>query len=573
MLCRNCGSEMEEEKKFCPVCGAPTSLTEETAGEENAVDKTTTVGDPASIPVEGQKAGKGGKKGLKALIIAGAIIVILGVLFAIFSANVIEFFKRTFRSNESYMRLKITEEADKKLDDLPDMMRKRRDDSKKKTGFDVGCSLEFSSEADLVLKMMGIELSDVSFSASFDKAENERGVSFDLKTGESSFGGAIAKKDGKLYVSLPSLIETVLEYSLKSGKEDPGKEADPEKLAEILKKYVEIAVECVKKAEKTSVSLEIDGIKENAYLYKTEIPPEDLKETLNKLTDMLKNDGDIKALAEKAGIDFDSLKEKLDGLSGELEFDLSLSLGIWVNSKGDVLGVSLGYLSGEKTGFELSSVRLCDGSDSAFEVRLSSVNKEGAEELAVISGKTLDNDGVKEGKYTLETDFRRLLLALAEFVKMPAEIGLPEESGLCEILSVETENMKYDGDSGNCSGEITFSLSDGGVEALNKVFRLETLLAKYLPSSIKPNTVLSYLSAFSAKAVFSKDGNDFETKLSIDLGGLRICETDIGVKGREFREVAVPEGEKTKAENVADAIKWLLTSPALQQLISSSQTN
>ena len=101
MFCGNCGQKLEDGVKFCSQCGKEVQSTENTPAPEAEVQATPVV---ETTPEVQPNAPKQPKKFNKKVIAIAAIAGILVFLLIFNAASIFNFFKKTFSSDEVYLR-------------------------------------------------------------------------------------------------------------------------------------------------------------------------------------------------------------------------------------------------------------------------------------------------------------------------------------------------------------------------------------------------------------------------------------------------------------------------------------
>ena len=133
MQCNNCGNQIESYTRFCPKCGAPNQLQtpSPTPGPQSGFPQTRVMSGPMVQP-EKKTSGC-----VKALVIGGIIVLLLGVGVAVAVYYGYHYAEKALKSSEAYVTavnaLKQNSEVKEKLGEISD------------TGFPIG---SYSEDAD-----------------------------------------------------------------------------------------------------------------------------------------------------------------------------------------------------------------------------------------------------------------------------------------------------------------------------------------------------------------------------------------------------------------------------------------
>ena len=133
MQCNNCGNQIESYTRFCPKCGAPNQLQSPspTPGPQSGFPQTRVMPGPMVLP---EKRSSGC---VKALVIGGIIVVLLGAGVAVAIYYGYHYAEKALKSSEAYVTavnaLKQNSEVTEKLGEIRD------------TGFPIG---SYSEDAD-----------------------------------------------------------------------------------------------------------------------------------------------------------------------------------------------------------------------------------------------------------------------------------------------------------------------------------------------------------------------------------------------------------------------------------------
>lgn len=457
MTCYKCGNEVPDESVFCNSCGAnlqegtqqPATenempVEESVVNEEVAPENTeeTTVLTPEQAPQFAQVSfeetqPKNPKKVSKKLIggVIGAVAAVVAVLVVVLNFTAIKgFFVKSFGSDEDYLEFVETEAFSGYAGDVSELY---------------GSFLEYEDEIAMEA-MVSVEVGD-SLLALLNSSEGEGAPALDLDWINSTVFkidvngkdelcqiGAALDIDEKTIADLDLIVDTakgkmfftvlnLTEKYISVSAEDSGMslntiffanpdmipaeeimEALPEEkeLNKLLDKYIKIVFDCLDDADKSTKTVEINGIKQKLTVIKTDVSEKtlmkiskavlkevkkdkEIKEIITEVARILKKEGMVEKDMNVYELFVDSVDELIDQLPeyDEVSDEAMFTLVDYVNSKHEIVGREV--LSGEESMFSYVTVR--DGKKFATEVIAPSlaIKGEGTEKNDVVTGDFL----------------------------------------------------------------------------------------------------------------------------------------------------------------------------------------
>ena len=466
MFCSNCGKEIPEGAKFCGYCGAAQAqkaaeeVVKEAAEVEKAAEaaveevKETVAEAPkpaySPIPEEPQKGkkGKGGK--VAAIMIACAAVLVLAVGGILFFARdkVSNAVHKTFdkpKDYYSYVEKKgfeaLTNKAGsesmtKLLESMKSGDRSMTETVKIKLGTrgkdyvalastvgvdlswleSVGITYHVGMKEDMMKLVMAPLLNDVKLGSA--------DILFDLKGGNAFFGvpelsekylgisfgedfdySELSEKMEEMYGAYDELLEAYPE---------------PEKVAELIVKYYDIAMAQIETMEKTKEKLEAEDVAQECTKLTMELNSKDFQKVLRAIVKELYKDKDVEKMIEKFGDAMTKYDEEIDGEKfyeqftksldefdekiEEIEID-KLTMEVYVDGSGNIVGRTIVIkVKGESVRVVFSMPHKDD--KIGFEL---SVKTPDEDESFSLTGSGKEKAGKFEGEFKLKVGTQRVL--------------------------------------------------------------------------------------------------------------------------------------------------------------------
>lgn len=368
---------------------------------------------------------KGKGKGKLVLIGIGAVVAVLAVC-AVFLWDYIENFAvKTFSSPQGYYHYvenRNVEELSTSVGTLVGNLNNSSD-----MGFESNVKLQVGDKLiDYIVSETGIDRSDISwvsdigfkyngsvvgknsaFNGSFMLADN---TAFDMNF-------VVDSENMCCYMCIPQLNTKFIKVDLSSLDSDDLDEMtesfeiletvmnslpDSEKTADILNRYLSVAVEAIDDVEQDSVTVKANGVSQSCVELTVTLDDSAIRSIFKAVLKLFENDEEIekiiKDIIEKTTDDdaddlYDDILDSVDTLLDNvksIDFDEEIDYTVYVNGKGEVIGREL---KSENPEFEISYLTTHDGSDVGFEL------------IAEIDGEKLEVLGsgeVKSGKLNAE---------------------------------------------------------------------------------------------------------------------------------------------------------------------------
>ena len=620
MICSNCGSQVPEGSKFCPVCGAKaaeTLMNEAGQTVQNEMSAQTQPLDQyaqpqqqyaqpqqqyaqpqqqyaqpqqqyaqpqqqyaqpqqqyaqpqqqyaqpqqyaqAYAPAAVAKNGLG--TGVKVLIAVLSIVAVLGIVFAVFSSQIINFFKQMTMSDAEYLQSK-TLEATSDFTDLAALSY-----GKVASNEGAGAELTFDLElGDGLLNMLKLSGADFSWFKSVGgnvKASVTRGSAggeMSVKLNENELLSAtLTLENGKVYISVPDLTDkvAVIDVAALSKAMNGGSSGsldmsgvtevlkkitealpDPEETEELIDRYVKVVVESIDNVEKTSDTYTVDQISQKASLYTAKITSVEAKKIAENVLKTLRDDADVKKiiedLAEATGskdLTYDNFKEEISNSLDKLDsikFEGAAYYKMWVNSSGEVLGTEFNVDS-EEFKAQIRGRSAFDGDKFAYE------------EIAVVNGQNIllvGGSGTKSGDRIT-----------GSFLVKFNEINMMTIS--CKDFEVE---------SGHLNGQMTVSLEKDFIKAVAENGGSGFSGFDFMAYESGGNDLLvNMLSNLKIVCDFESSTGHSKTVLKIMMGESEYLKAVVELNQTPVRSFSLPSGNEFEISSERDLDKWAKT--------------
>lgn len=514
MFCPNCGAQISDEAAFCPHCGSPAALPDNT--ESPAQEPDTQRNGP-------RHAAKPARRGKARRIILAAAVVVLGVLAALNWKGLSNFALRSFGSPERYYQYVETRAAD----DLSaavagvygSLLERAQPVEQRVSG---SVSFELGDAArDLIGDYAGYFLygfdddlswfETLSLAYQSDYKDGLNGTDATLRlngTDLLSLSLVVDPKDETAYVAVPELNEDYFEVELDdlSGSrygyygyrlpyrlrslDAPDMEtlldvldALPDEAAaeKLLRRYLALAIESVDDVKKGKETLIVDGVSAKYTTLTAEINGDTAARIIETVGKEARSDKDLRklivAVADAAGRDgedvydeiLDALEDLIDRADdvGDRIDDMDLEMTVYVDGAGGLCGRVI-------EGGDFRYAALSARKNGKFGVELSA-EQYGDETFLLTGGGTyrgyklsgtleLEIDGVYYGAFDAEElDAAKLAdgalsgtLAFRPSTRLWSALGLPSAA----ISIVRDFSLRAELDSGKNRSTLRVSLLD-----------------------------------------------------------------------------------------------------------------
>lgn len=429
MFCSNCGTQMPDEAKVCPVCG-------------KVVDPVNPEQPTPAMPPQPPKKSKGALPFIA--IIAAALVVSVLLLVACWD-YISNGFAKTFMPAEDYYTYVEKSNVENAVSNFYDFF--GFDDGKEiKNGFSGSLKVEIGEEMKEVYEIAGIGdqmdwLEAVEFEVSGNVMPTE--VS-DMKLSGKLNGVEIISgkmimdmENGEIYGTVPDLMTKYFRAPLNMvtgnvALPEEGTEATPEanqafdELKEMMEKiedaipsekvasklavkYFELISGCIKEAEKGNEKLEIKDVTQSCTTVTIEIDGDFVIDAMEVVFTEAKSDKDIKKIirdmAEAVEEDPDDVYETfrdgiedlldmLEDLDGDDIMSEDITLKNWVSASGEIVAREI-----EIAEVEILIASIENGNKVACEY---SVEVEGTKAFEFSGSGKKTMTGLLSGKYSLE---------------------------------------------------------------------------------------------------------------------------------------------------------------------------
>ncbi len=190
--------------------------------------------------------------------------------------------------------------------------------------------------------------------------------------------------DGIIGGMIPSLPFGNFSMVLRESAETVTEFIEPEKLEELINKYVGIFLDKIENVEKGSEKVEIEEIAQDLTTYEAELSSEELTKCINAVASELKEDKDIEKIiddiADKAAADSSSeyntvtpdevkkdIYDLIDHLCGDdVVKGVIVKVKLFVNGKGEIAGVDVNYDAEGAETITITAKKVEDGGKTAF---------------------------------------------------------------------------------------------------------------------------------------------------------------------------------------------------------------
>ena len=416
MKCNNCGAELNEEEKFCTVCGQPTN-----EGVSHSQDISAAKTEPEKKKFFGSKM---------KIAIAIVCILALGVAAA---AKVVNVMKKSNMSDTEYYQSLEMKNRDRHAEALTDYYNSVYGGiAKGQQGRKINMKLAVSDTVKSLVSLYGIDISGVE-EIELEKKKKKEGNTYStiMKAGGNGqelitlkVQSDLDKQEG--YVQIPELSKAYLHTSADAfngegnailsaanyGKIVP----EAEDLKKIYERYTGIVIENaknVKKAEKQS-DCKAEGVSQKADLYTVTMDGEEAVSLVGELLRQLKDDNEIKGIIKKVDEEQcaayeEELADAIEDLEKNVDTEgFSGIMEVQVDSDERIIGRNIKIEDGTGEEVVIRTLYPRDGEKFACEAFVEVDGKE----YFHLHGKGTEKSGVINGDLILD-------MALSETGKEP----------------------------------------------------------------------------------------------------------------------------------------------------------
>lgn len=405
MFCQKCGKLIEDGQSFCPECGTPVGNAPTNNG----------------APTKNKNGGKKNGKKIAIISVCAAVLVIAGILCAVFALGKKKGPDRKNMTPEEYFSDVEMTEVKASAKSLASVL-----DETGTSVSDFESGKVTVSLGDTILDMLGATADgaidfgflkdigvDYSSSVTADGAAASAAVTLNGVhiTDVNVYTDNVA---GKVYINIPSVTDAYLAFDISDIEDNisadvtlPAEAADVsalipsgEKLEEAIIKYAGIIIESITKVEKTEETITIGEKSADVTVLRATLDSEVTSKIAAGLAEALKDDEEVKeylrSLYDAFGDEYTSFDDAYADFISTLESRASgdsdgddenaLVYTVMTDKNGEICGRSLMPADGEREGFEYKVI--ADKDSFVFEAWLGSdYNSDGLVTLSG-SGKT-----------------------------------------------------------------------------------------------------------------------------------------------------------------------------------------
>lgn len=377
---------------------------------------------------------KNGKK--IAAIIAAVLVVALIAVGATAHAQITNFVKRTFSSPASYYNYVEKKNLKTGRKNLVENYKKYEEtvngkDSSKSATY----KLELGDSAKTMLSMIGIDFSafesaEISTVAQLKDKTTINQTKILLNGNDAVTANIYADMNAKeYYLQIPELSDAYL--SLSSILQTPSQSSEMTAMQDILfsfgeyiptsgqmealyTTYTDLVVDKLSKVEKSSNTLEVDGISQKCTVLKVTVTGKEFYDIAKTFLDAAKKDENIKSIIEKIDkkVETESIYEDfqnmIDSLTTSIEADkdrmetsdANMVMDVYVNNSGDIVGRTITFTSADGEIFNITSHMPESGSKFGYKMSVAS----GDTTYFSITGNGTRKGGKMSGEFSVSLD-------------------------------------------------------------------------------------------------------------------------------------------------------------------------
>ncbi len=550
MYCTNCGKELKETDKFCSSCGALVEKIPEQPMTGQPVAEQPMTENPMQMGSFVPKKKKGKNKIWLIVCVVVLVIAVSGIANA---AKVNNFFHKTFSSPVRYYQYV----EKKELDEIVDLIGEYYGRMVSNMSSDIHNSGEIVIEPGDDMKRlikyanMFLDLDELGFDPSeleslkigIDMSVKDNMVSYGLKTAINkvdliSANMLMDADQGELYLQIPELTKVYLGADLEDyiGSADElseimdnnkaSAEAMPgqEEVEKLLHHYLTIALENIDNVSLgRKKELNVEGISQKCTELNITLDNRTMQKVLEAVLEEAQKDEVLEKMimeiSEAMDQDGDEIYEEfienIDDMdvSDLVDEDTELNLSVYVNNKGDIIGIVLEQENsrGEKSALNMLSAQ--KGGNIAYEIFVIQDD----EETIRLHGKGKKSGGFLTGDFELEV--------------------MEESAADLKVSKLDIEKLKQ----GYLNGKVDISLSSKWVKELSNELGISEI------ASLVKNASLSIDCKSSA--------NSMDCKITLNYDEMPFLNMSLVMKSDKSSKISVPKENSVIMVESSDDIK------------------
>ncbi len=567
MFCDNCGAKIEEDCSFCVCCGAKIENVAVTVEPPLNTECVGTLPETApeavsvQVPDEPQPPKKSKKKKLIiVLVIVAAVLALLTGAFLLFKDYIIFAFlrllpaKTQFRYVYNKAASTWSQDAGGVVDTVDEFLTK---EETVKGSVDV----ELNNGLSAVLGNFGINIGNIDkASVNYNLTKNDGLTKLTLDVGNGKVKVVSAEvcadpKKGIVTVFVPEISGEVLELKISEINPEVASVFATDELLpssqlieKLLPKYIKLAFMQLDEVERSSDTVTVDGVSQSVTKFTVEIDEDKLGEIVITLLNEVQQDKDIEEYyvrrfdavndnlqgQNKTGEDYwkdfcnllEKLIERIEDKGLNLN-DAELEYVTYVNSKGEIVGISLTAEANGKENLYVKALKAQSGKEVGFVVEVEYLGKS----ICEVKGSGVDKNDKFTGEVTVDVEGSEFAeLVFTDFDIDSLKDGKPNGTVEINISSVGSIAKRFLGsgkvgsmlNSANASIELDFSSTDKSFEMTASVKGLGMSLGKITltGNSMKAETI----------TIPAETEDDFkEWKKEVDMGRLLNNLKEVGI--------------------------------------------
>lgn len=316
MQCRKCGKVLTEEAKFCEHCGAPVL--------------------PDATPAwDGPKKKKG--KGKFWLLGAASFFFVVGILIAVFFADIAAFTERLVLSPEMLMKKAVASV----VQDMGSVVAHNGQASERPSQYRVGLYVNDTLKGLLSLAEGNDDwVSNLHLQITTGKNEDLQRTQLSLQFAEESVISLdVLQNEENAWIGIPELDRRYLMFDQNGQEAWNGNLPSHKDMMGIFRTYGGILFDNIHRVTKKNTTLEIEGVSQKVLKLTATARREDIRQALTQIVRELKEDETVrKLLNQGAGPDIHGeFVSALEALADKT--DLELQIICYLDSRNNLIGV------------------------------------------------------------------------------------------------------------------------------------------------------------------------------------------------------------------------------------------
>lgn len=498
MFCVNCGKPIEDGKTMCEACAAAQSMPYNPAEEPayqppyqpsyeppyqpvaEPQQPTFELNNPVEPPKKGKKpkAPKTGKRFPVGLVVAATAVVGIAAAAVFCWDTISSFFVRSFGSPEDYMTHVEEKVAEENINSFTSaygqMLNAMGGGEMEHTGVKGEMHLTFGEDLldliELGMTASGTDmdlgwLSDIKMTVSSsidgDLAEAEMGIGLG-KTTIATINMILDMENGDCYMTVPELTGTYLALSMEDAGLDMSQFEDyqemmsdfvkmmpsEKKMNEILIKYWAIVLANVEDVEKSTETVEVDGLEQKLNVITFTVTDENLIDIAIAILEDIQDDEELLECAigiyekmypgygyleyneetgeyEEVFVEadheeiimeaLDSALESLEEVKDELDGDVSINVTTYIDNSDKIMGRTIEVETPDDS-YEAYYITVWEKNEFAFEANIA--------DMIEITGSGSREKKLLSGEYEISVDGEHMLtLEVEDYDEKAAEEG------------------------------------------------------------------------------------------------------------------------------------------------------